>query len=56
VADDRELRFIPYYSDEEERDHSELNSFYDKRFIHLEDHGSDNILETYIQRYGTRDL
>jgi hypothetical protein len=53
VADDREKRFVPYYSDEEDRDHTELDALYDKRFFSLEDHESDNILEGYILKYGT---
>ncbi len=44
---------MPYYSDEEERDQSDLDTLYDKRFMQLEDHESDNILEGYIQRFGT---
>jgi hypothetical protein len=52
-VDDREKRFVPYYSDEEDRDHTELDALYDKRFFNLEDHESDNILEGYILKYGT---
>jgi hypothetical protein len=55
VVDDREKRFVPYYSDEEDRDHTELDALYDKRFFNLEDHESDNILEGYILKYGTKD-